>query len=47
MGRMTPNRHLSRLLFVLAAVGLLLPWHYNLQYFADGGGVAPAQGAAG
>lgn len=41
MGRMTPNRHLIRLLFVLAVVGLLVPWHYNLQYFAGGGGVAP------
>jgi hypothetical protein len=38
---MTSNRHAARLLFVLALVGLLLPWRYNLQYFAEGGSTAP------
>lgn len=38
---MTPNRHAPRLLFALSIAGLLLPWSYNLQYFAAGGSVAP------
>lgn len=38
---MMTNRFASRLLYALAAVGLLLPWRYNLQYFAGGGSVAP------
>jgi hypothetical protein len=38
---MSSNRHAARLFFVLALVGLLLPWRYNLQYFADGGSTAP------
>jgi hypothetical protein len=38
---MTPNRHLVRLLLALAVVGLVVPWYYNLQYFAGGGGVMP------
>lgn len=29
------------LLLVLAVVGLVLPWWFNLRYFAGGGGVAP------
>jgi hypothetical protein len=29
------------LLLVLALVGLVLPWWFNLRYFAGGGGVAP------
>ena len=28
-------------LAALALAGLLLPWYYNLRYFAGGGGVAP------
>ncbi|WP_439517550.1 DUF2834 domain-containing protein [Hydrogenophaga sp.] len=32
------HRHL---LFALAIAGLLLPWHHNLQYFAQGGSVWP------
>ncbi|MGE0314007.1 MAG: DUF2834 domain-containing protein [Lautropia sp.] len=31
-----------RLLLALALLGLALPWWYNLQYFAGGGGLAPA-----
>ncbi len=27
---------------VLAVVGLILPWFYNLRYFAGGGSVAPS-----
>ena len=27
---------------MLAAAGLLLPWYFNLAYFAAGGSVAPA-----
>jgi hypothetical protein len=38
---MSPNRHAARFFFVLAVVGLLLPWRYNLQYVAAGGSVAP------
>ena len=34
---MTP-RHL---LFALAVAGLLIPWRYNLLYFAGGGSVLP------
>lgn len=33
--------NLRHLLLALAVVGLLLPWRYNLQYFAEGGGVLP------
>jgi MFS-type transporter involved in bile tolerance (Atg22 family) len=29
-------------LAVLAVAGLLLPWYFNLAYFAGGGSVAPA-----
>jgi hypothetical protein len=29
------------LLLVLALLGLVLPWWFNLRYFAGGGGVAP------
>jgi len=32
---------LRTLLLVLALVGLVLPWWFNLRYFAGGGGVAP------
>lgn len=35
---MTPLRPV---LLALALVGLLLPWRYNLAYFADGGSVLP------
>ncbi|WP_088286977.1 DUF2834 domain-containing protein [Ideonella sp. A 288] len=38
---MTSNRQAKRLLFVLAVIGLLVPWHHNLQYFAGGGSVLP------
>jgi hypothetical protein len=38
---MNASRNAERLLFALAAVGLLLPWRYNLQYFVGGGSVAP------
>lgn len=35
-------RHACRPLFlVLTVAGLLVPWYYNLQYFASGGGVLP------
>ena len=30
------------LLLALTLVGLALPWWFNLRYFAEGGGVAPA-----
>ena len=30
------------ILVLLAAAGLLLPWYFNLAYFAAGGSVAPA-----
>lgn len=33
------TRHL---LLVLALVGLIVPWFYNLAYFAGGGSVLPA-----
>lgn len=29
------------LLLALAVLGLVLPWWFNLRYFAGGGGVAP------
>ena len=29
------------LYFVLAAIGLVATWYFNLQYFANGGSVAP------
>lgn len=32
---------LRRLLLVLAVLGLVLPWWFNLQYFAQGGSVLP------
>jgi hypothetical protein len=31
----------ATLFFVLAAIGLVLPWIYNVQYFAAGGSVMP------
>ena len=37
-----PSPAVRRLLLVLALAGLLLPWWFNLRYFAGGGGVAPA-----
>lgn len=30
-----------RLLLALSLTGLLVPWHFNLQYFLAGGGLAP------
>jgi hypothetical protein len=33
--------NLRSLLLALAVLGLLLPWRYNLQYFAGGGSVLP------
>ena len=40
---MSPLSPLARAsLAVLAAAGLLLPWYFNLAYFAAGGSVAPA-----
>ncbi|WP_284619410.1 DUF2834 domain-containing protein [Aquabacterium humicola] len=38
---MTSNRASRVLLLVLALLGLLVPWSYNLQYFAAGGSVLP------
>lgn len=35
------NQNPRRLLFALAVIGLVLPWIYNLQYFAAGGSVMP------
>lgn len=31
------------LLLIMALVGLVLPWWFNLRYFAAGGGVAPGE----
>jgi hypothetical protein len=31
------------LFLVLALVGLVVPWYFNLRYFAGGGGVLPAE----
>jgi hypothetical protein len=28
---------------VLAVVGLVVPWYFNLRYFAGGGGVMPGE----
>lgn len=39
--RLSPR--LRALFLVLALVGLVLPWWFNLRYFAGGGGVAPAE----
>jgi hypothetical protein len=36
---MKSNR--ATLYFLLAAVGLVVPWIYNIQYFAAGGSVMP------
>ena len=38
---MTLSKRLERTYFALAVVGLLLTWYFNLQFFADGGSVAP------
>ena len=38
---MTSNPASRHLLFVLAVAGLLLPWRFNLLYFAGGGSVLP------
>lgn len=32
---------LKQFLLLLAVLGLLLPWHYNLLYFLNGGSVLP------
>jgi hypothetical protein len=37
---MKPELH-RHLLGALAIAGLVLPWHYNLLYFAHGGSVLP------
>lgn len=36
------SRTVRTLLAILALVGFALPWWFNLQYFAGGGGVMPA-----
>lgn len=36
-----PARGPRRLLLALAALGLLLPWIFNIGYFLQGGSVAP------
>lgn len=33
----------SAVLMALTVIGLVVPWWFNLQYFAGGGGVAPAE----
>ena len=38
---MSSNRFLTPLLAALAVIGLVLPWRYNLAYFAAGGSVLP------
>ena len=38
---MVAGMYSRHLLLVLSVIGLLLPWHYNLQYFAAGGSVWP------
>lgn len=38
---MSSNRLLTPLLAALAVIGLVLPWRYNLAYFAAGGSVLP------
>lgn len=38
---MTSNQAPRLLLAVLTVVGLLLPWRFNLQYFAEGGSILP------
>lgn len=35
-------RRTAYLYFVLAVIGLACTWYFNVQYFADGGSVAPA-----
>lgn len=40
---MTSNRALRPVSFILAVLGLLLPWYFNWQYFAAGGGVGPGE----
>lgn len=40
---MTPNHALRPLFLILAVLGLLLPWYFNWQYFAAGGGVGPGE----
>ena len=39
---MSQPRFLTHLLAGLAVAGLVLPWRYNLAYFAGGGSVLPA-----
>lgn len=36
---MSSNR--ATIYFLLAAIGLVLPWIYNVQYFAAGGSIMP------
>ena len=36
-------KSLPALYFVLAAVGLIATWYYNILYFSEGGGIAPGQ----
>ena len=38
----TSTSSARRALLVLAGLGLAAPWRYHLQYFAEGGSVAPA-----
>lgn len=38
----TASAPVRALLLALALVGLVLPWWFNLRYFADGGSLAPA-----
>ncbi len=38
---MTSNRASRHVLLVLAVLGLVLPWRFNWQYFAEGGSVLP------
>jgi hypothetical protein len=38
---MASNQASRHLLFVLALIGLLVPWHFNWLYFASGGSVLP------
>lgn len=36
-----PNRLLRAFFLLLACVGLVVPWYFNLAYFQAGGSVAP------
>ncbi|HOY70529.1 MAG TPA: DUF2834 domain-containing protein [Methylotenera sp.] len=40
---MSKKSALPTLYYVLAVVGLLATWYYNVQYFMNGGGLGPSE----